>query len=131
VNRTIYFNYIEEKLISLSTRMKVRGKLNILDLNIHSEMFFSNLLKLLFDYNLVNLNTFKQNVEGIDLVDTKKKIIAQVSSTCNKQKVEKSLNKEILTNYQGYRFKFVSIADDASKLKNKNFANPYEVFFSP
>lgn len=109
----------------------MRGKLNILDLNIHSEMFFSNFLNLLFDYDLVNLNTLKHNVEGIDLVDTEKKIIAQVSSTCNKQKVERSLNKKILTKYEGYRFKFVSITEDARKLKNKSFVNPYEVIFSP
>lgn len=109
----------------------MRGKLNMLELNIHSEIFFLGLLNRLFDYNLINLNTLKQNVEAIDLVDTKNKIIVQVSSTCNKQKVEESLNKEILTKYQGYRFKFIFIANDAKKLRNNSFENPYGLLFSP
>ncbi|MGO4532285.1 SMEK domain-containing protein [Paenibacillus sp. 2TAF8] len=131
MNRTYLYNYIEEKLIVLATKLKLRGKLNILDLNIHSEMFFSDLLELVYDYKLVNLNTYKPNAEGIDLIDKEKKIIAQVSSTCSKKKVEDSLNKEILTEYQGYRFKFISIADDATNLRNKTFTNPYGILFSP
>lgn len=40
MNRSNYFNYIEEKLGVLAYRINLRGKLNILDLNIHSETFF-------------------------------------------------------------------------------------------
>ncbi|WP_052769838.1 SMEK domain-containing protein [Paenibacillus sp. IHB B 3415] len=132
MNRTKYYNYIDEKLMLLSARISVRGKQNILDLHIHSEMFFAGLLNLLFDYKFVNLNTIKRNVEGIDLVDTEKEIIAQVSSTCSRQKIENSLNKEILTNYPGYTFKFIVIANDATSLRNKDdFANPYGISFTP
>ncbi|WP_364146569.1 SMEK domain-containing protein [Paenibacillus sp. LPE1-1-1.1] len=95
MNRSEYFNYIEEKLQVLAFRIEKRGRLNILDLNIYSETFFADLLNLLFNFNLVNLNVLKQNVEGIDLVDINGKIIAQVSSTCTKQKIEGSLKKKI------------------------------------
>ena len=44
MNRTEYFNYIEEKLNILSYRIKNRGKINLLDLNIHSETFFADLI---------------------------------------------------------------------------------------
>ena len=37
MKRSEYFNYIEEKLNFLSYRIKSRGKINLLDLNIHSE----------------------------------------------------------------------------------------------
>lgn len=131
MNRTKYFNYIEEKLHVLAYRIAERGKLNLLDLNIHSETFFADLLNMIFDFELVNLNIIKQNVEGIDLQDKKNKVIAQVSSTNTKQKIEKSLNKKIFINYPGYRFKFILIAGDSKKLRESTFANPHNALFSP
>ena len=86
MNRSHYFNYIDERLSTLAWRIEKRGKINLLDLNIHSETFFSDMLNMLLEYQLKNLNIVKQNVEGIDLVDTHNKIIAQVSSTCTKQR---------------------------------------------
>lgn len=130
MNRSNYFNYIEEKLNILSYRIKIRGKINLLDLNIYSESFFAELMNLLLNYNLKNINLTKQNTEGIDLVDNKNKIIAQVSSTCTKQKVEKSLSKEIFKDYPGYRFKFIAISGDANTLKSKTYANPHNAIFS-
>jgi hypothetical protein len=131
MNRSTYFNYIEEKLQILAYRISQRGKINILDLNIYSETFFADLLNILFNLELVNLNVFKQNVEGIDLVDHRNKTIAQVSATCTKQKVENSLSKKIFKEFAGYRFKFISIAKDATKLKSESFANPHGALFSP
>lgn len=131
MNRSHYFNYVEEKLQLLGHRISQRGKINILDLNIYSETFFAELLNLLLNLNLVNLNVFKQNVEGIDLVDTQNRTIAQVSSTCTKQKVESSLCKEIFKEYAGYRFKFISIAKDATKLRGYTYDNPHGVTFLP
>lgn len=95
MNRSEYFNYIEEKMNILSYRIRNRGKINLLDLNIYSETFFAELMNHLLDYSFRNINPIKQNTEGIDLIDEKNKIIAQVSSTCTKQKIESSLNKEI------------------------------------
>jgi hypothetical protein len=86
MNRSYYFDYIEEKLNTLGHRIAVRGKINILDLNMYSEAFFADLLNRLFNLELENMNVIKQNVEGIDLVDKKNKIIAQISSTATKQK---------------------------------------------
>jgi len=131
MNRTNYFNYIEEKLHVLAYRITERGKINLLDLNIYSETFFADLLNMLFDFELENLNIVKQNIEGIDLVDTKNQIIAQVSSTCTKQKIENSLKKKIFVDYPGYRFKFISIARDAENLRELSFDNPHEALFSP
>lgn len=131
MNRSFYFNYIEERLNELSYRIKQRGRINLLELNIFSETFFANLVNRLLNYELENINAIKQNTEGIDLVDHKNKIVVQVSSTCSKQKIEKSLAKEILKKYSSYRFKFVAIAGDADGLMDKVFANPHHAIFSP
>jgi len=131
MNRSNYFNYIEQELNTLSYRIKIRGKINLLDLNIYSETFFAELISQLLKCNLKNINVIKQNTEGIDLIDEENKIIAQVSSTCTKQKVENSLAKKIFKDYPGYNFKFIAIAGDADKLRSNTFKNPYSAIFSP
>lgn len=131
MNRSIYFNYIEDKLNTLSYRISIRGKINLLDLNIYSETFFAELMNHLLGYNLININAVSQNMEGIDLVDNQQKVVVQVSATCSKQKIENSLDKEILKGYSGYRFKFVAISGLADKLRKESFTNPYSMAFSP
>lgn len=131
MNRSHYFNYIEEKLNLLSLRIAKRGKINLLDLNIYSESFFAELMNRLLGYNLININTLKQNTEAIDLIDSKHKIIAQVSSTCSVQKIENALSKKLIVKYSNYRFIFLAIAGDAEKLRNKTFKNSQHVEFNP
>ena len=131
MNRSYIFNYIEEKLSSLSYRIGMRARINLLDLNIYSEAFFAELLNILFDLKLRNMNAIKQNVEGIDLIDEKNKIIVQISSTCKKQKIECSLEKSILKEYQDYSFKFFAIYGNADKLRNNTFNNPHGISFFP
>uniref|UniRef100_UPI0015CF6C05 SMEK domain-containing protein n=1 Tax=Vibrio cholerae TaxID=666 RepID=UPI0015CF6C05 len=91
MNRTSYYNYIDEKIHTLAYRIDTNGKLNMLHLHMHSESFYLHLLNLLYGYELENLNKVLQNVEAIDLIDHKNKIIIQVSSTCTKNKVESAL----------------------------------------
>lgn len=131
MNRSQYFNYIEDKLNTLSYRIKNRGKINLLDLNIYSESFFAELINQLLQYELKNINPVKQNTEGIDLVDNKNKIIAQVSSTCTKQKIESSLNKKIFNDYPDFCFKFIAISGEADNLRSSTFLNPHNANFSP
>jgi hypothetical protein len=88
------------------------------------------LFDLAFGWKFKNLNTSRQNFAGIDLIDTGNKIVAQVSSTTTKQKVESALTKD-LSNYQGYSFKFISISKNAKALRTKTFTNPYNLQFSP
>lgn len=131
MNRSKYFEYIEEKIHILAHRIQTKGKLNILNLHLHSENFYLHFFNLLYDYELINLNTNTQNVEAIDLIDHKNKIIFQVSSTCTKQKIESTLAKEIFKKYKDYTFKFISISIDATDLRTKTFSNPHSVSFDP
>lgn len=131
MNRSGYFNYIEEKLNILSVRVKARGKLNILDFHLHSEDFYMSFLNLLYGFDLKNLNTLNQNVEGIDLIDHTNKLVAQVSATSTKQKIENTLEKDIFNKYKDYKFIFISISEVADDLRKKTYKNKYNVEFLP
>lgn len=133
MKRSIYYNYVEEKLSVLSVRVERRWKLNILDHHIHSENFYLNLLNNYFWWELENLNNNLQNVEAIDLIDKKNKYIIQVSATCTKTKVEDALSKESIKKYknEGYSFKFISISKNAKILRWKKFVNPALIPFNP
>ena len=115
----------------LTFRIENRGKLNILDYHIHSENFYRDFFNLLYGWELRNLNEIQQNVEGIDLVDEKHKLIVQISATNTKDKIESSLKKEILKKYKGYTFKFISIARNADKLKDLPYHIPNGLNFTP
>jgi len=131
MNRTHYCNYIDEKLHTLAHRIATNGKLNMLQLHMHSESFYLHLFNLLYDLKLKNLNEYLQNVEAIDLVDDSKKIVFQVSATSTKQKIESSLSKELLKKYSNYTFKFISIAKDVKALRDKTYKNPFSITFNP
>lgn len=75
MNRTHYYNYVEEKLGVLAYRINLKGKLNILDLHLHSENFYLHFLNKLYGWNFTNANPIKQNVEAIDLIDHTNKCI--------------------------------------------------------
>ncbi|MCW5206113.1 SMEK domain-containing protein [Desulfobulbus sp. F5] len=130
MKRLQLFNFIEDKLSYLAYRIEMRGGLNILDLNLHSENFYLHFLNLLFNWNLENINIVDVNSAGIDLIDAKNKIIIQVSATATKQKIESALSKELST-YNDYNFKFISISKDAKKLRTQTFSNPHNLTFLP
>ena len=131
MNRTKYYDYISNKLNTLSIEIINNGKLNILHLNMHSESFYQHLFNVLYSYNLTNLNESQQNVEAIDLIDDDKKVIIQVSSTSTKQKIESSLEKNLIRKYTDYTFKFISIAKDSKDLRDKTYKNPHNISFNP
>lgn len=130
MNRSHYFNYIEDRLSHLASRIELRGKLNILDLNLHSENFYMHFFNKLFKWELVNLNAVAHNVEAIDLVDSTNSLVVQVSSTSSKQKIESALDKD-LSKYKLYVFKFISICKDSSDLRTKTYKNPHGLSFDP
>jgi len=118
-----YFSYIEERLAWLSVRITSRGSLNMYDINIHCEDFYMRLLNLLYGWNLVNANTIQRNSPAVDLIYTSGNIIVQVSSTNTTTKIQSSLDK-LDAQYNGYNYKFVSIAKPADKLKEHKFSTP-------
>lgn len=129
MNRQLYYNYIDENLAILSNRIRQRAKTNILDLNIHCENFFCSFLNILFNYKLQNINLNDNNSSAIDLVDSKNKIIFQVTSTASKQKIQNTLDKKVLKEYEGYNIKFLFISDPEQNLRKKSYQVPYGIKF--
>lgn len=101
-----------------------------MDLNIHSENIYAELLNLVFGWDLKNLNASHQNSEAIDLQDEGRKILIQVSSTNTKVKIESSLTKD-LSAKKGWQFYFLSIAREATDLRKLNYSNPHGLNFNP
>ena len=130
MNRQNHLNYIISKLSALAMEIELRGKLNLLDLHLHSENFYLHFFNEMFGWKLENLNVVKLNTEAIDLIDHHNKIVIQVSATATKEKVESALTKD-LSAYAGYSFKFISISKDAGGLRGKTFANPHNLTFDP
>lgn len=133
MNRATYYNYIEERFITLCTRVELRGKINILDYHLHSENFYRDLFNKLYMWNLENLNSRIHNVEAIDLIDKRNNIVIQVSATNTKYKIDSALSKPSLSlsEYNGFNFKFISIAKDANDLKSQLYNPPTGITFVP
>lgn len=129
MNSSTYFDYIEDKINHLATRIAARGRLNILNLNLHSENFYARFVNELYGWNLSNANEDNQNTEAIDLIDDENKLIIQVSSTATRDKIERSLSKPLILSKKGYTFKFISIAKDADSLMGKTYNNPHNCTF--
>lgn len=121
-----------EYLLYLNRIVEINTKNNLNDICLHSENLFMHLFNNLFDLNLKNSNVFEKNSVSIDLIDEAKKIIIQVTATCSKGKIEKTLKKDVLQKYvnDGYTIQFVFIGKQVSDIKNKQISNPFNINFN-
>lgn len=126
-----YFDAITERLDFFSVRVQHLGSMNLHDINIHAEYFFMHFLNELYGWNLVNQNDFAANAPGVDLRYDGGPIVVQVTSTVTCEKVQHSLDKLDSTVFNGYTFKFLSIAKDAENLRNKRYTTPTAIAFDP
>ena len=131
MNSERYFSIVEERLNTLSVRVERLGRLNLHDIKINAEYFFMHLLNLLFKRHLNNINSQTPNAPGVDLADYEKKEIWQVSSTATFEKIQQSISKVDMSQYHGYRFKFLSISKDCDKLRKRQYAIPEGLVFEP
>ncbi len=95
MNRQDYQKSIIKSLAWLSIQVSVSNRLNLTDINVHSENFYRDLLNLTFDYKLVNINIIDQNAAAIDLGDEGNKFAIQVTSTSALAKTRKTVTKFI------------------------------------
>lgn len=130
MNRSKYFDFIEKKLSELVTSIELRGRLNITNNHLHSENFYQHFFKLIFNYQLIDLNTQQHNASAIDLIDNSQKIILQVSATATTTKINSTLDK-LSSKYNGYHFRFVAIKTDVQKLKTVKYTHIDNLRFSP
>ncbi|WP_417215675.1 SMEK domain-containing protein [Alcanivorax sp.] len=95
MNRQDYQKSIIKSLTWLSTQVTVHNRLNLTDINVHSENFYRDLLNLAFGYNLININTINPNAAAIDLGDEGNNLAIQVTSTSAITKTRRTVRKFI------------------------------------
>ena len=123
-------NEIFDRLSNLISIVAIKNTVNLTDTNVHAETFYAGLLNRIYGFNLRNVNEEHQNAEGIDLVDTDKKILIQVTSTCTKGKIDHSLA-EIDKSYSKYQFYFLPLVARAKSQKKNTYSPPFDIKFNP
>lgn len=131
MNRNIYVTKIKTLLNILKGEIKDSGKLNLLDVNVHVEDFFRDLLNLIYGWQLQNMNQSDPNAAGGDLCSDDDKIVIQVSSTTTKDKIQSSIDKLSAEQFAEYRFKFLRIDGDAIKLRKESYNTHDDIVFDP
>ncbi len=93
LKRGRYIGEIIDCLASLQQTVEFRTELGLTDLNKVCEDFFSQILSATYGLQLENTNKDKPNYKGIDLVDKKQKIIVQITSRNDSEKIIESIQK--------------------------------------
>lgn len=128
---SFYIEQITMLLHAYAGTVNTLGKINLHDINVHSENFFRDFFNYLRELQLVNVNDSVRNEPGIDLADFTKKIIIQVSSKSTRNKLQYSLDKTDKVKYKGFHFYFLSLAESADNLRDKAYNVPKEISFNP
>ena len=103
MNRELYLKNIADSLALLSSQVSVRNAINLYDINIVAESFYSELLNLIENLNLKNVNTIKKNAPGIDLADEGNRISIQVTSDNTSDKIKHTIAEFFLNkSYEKY-----------------------------
>lgn len=131
MNRDIYVTKIKTLLNILKGEIKDSGKLNLLDINVHVEDFYRDLLNLVYGWQLMNMNQWNQNAAGGDLWFEDGKVVIQVSSTSTKEKIQSSIDKLSAEQFAGYRFKFLRIDGNVIKLRKELYDTHDDIVFDP
>lgn len=122
MNREIYLKNVAESLAFLSRQVEVLNAVNLYDINNISEDFYAKLLNIIFDYNLINANTIKKNIAGIDLIDINKRISIQVTSDNSSKKIKHTIEEFISNNsYENYDRLIILILT-----KKKNYKTTFD-----
>lgn len=95
MKKEIYLKNVAESLALLSKQVELLNAVNLYDINIIAEDFFTGLLNLIFDYKLKNANVVEKNAQAIDLIDEENKISIQVTSDNSSTKIKHTIHEYI------------------------------------
>ena len=110
-------------LRDLNEIIEKRAKINLLDYAVLSESFYKEILNILFSWELKNLNIEQSNFEAIDLIDSNKRVVVQVSCTCENQKIHSTISKKELLkdDYKGFELYFIFVGKQNSNVKKGKY----------
>lgn len=109
---------IENVITSIFTQISLNKLSNFHDLNVLAENVFMYVLNDCFDYHLQNANILNNvpNQVGFDLIDTKNKIIIQVTSSDTIEKYSETIKKvKNVHGLEGFNLKFFILKASANK----------------
>ncbi|BAZ80483.1 SMEK domain-containing protein [Sphaerospermopsis kisseleviana CS-549] len=109
ITRGYFIGEIIDELANIANQVDNRTKLNLLELNIHLENFFKEILNRLLDLHLENLNNERSNAPGLDLGDALKKTAFQITSQKTSAKINDTLNTVLEHNIQEYNDIYILI----------------------
>lgn len=98
-----YYYKIRTCLARMWAEIYIDGGSNLQDSKIFCENIVKDLLNITYDWNLINGNEETFNNGGFDLIDKEKQILIQVSSITTKEKVDNSIEKSDIDDYENYR----------------------------
>lgn len=128
INRKQLIDRFNMGMSVFSYYIKFNGICNLYDINIEAESFIGDICRILYGWDLRNENSVFQNNAGYDLISEKDKIIIQISSTNEPEKVKETLQElqEVLQKkpyLSGYTLYFVILSletDRVSKYKGRD-----------
>ena len=91
--RELNIKVISNEFANWEVKISNLNSINLYDTNIISENTICELLNLIFDYQLVNINSKVKNHAAIDLGDDTNRISYQITSTKTSKKIQTSLTK--------------------------------------
>lgn len=126
MNRSIYLDYIREKMSLLNENIRLNNKQSLYNLNIISENFYRDLLNIVFDDILINSNFFEQNNAVFDLLSEKYNRVYQITSRNDKEKIDETIdafNNPKKNLYEKYDLYFVIIGKKVKGQKIQKIIN--------
>lgn len=116
--RKAAFDNISRILAITRYNIEQHQTINDLALNIHGENYFRDVFNFVYpSYKLENANFESANAPCVDLVDDKKKLAYQITTTRTKAKIEKTFAALQTKKYQGYKIKMFFLIDKAKPSK--------------
>jgi len=112
-DRKVAFDTISRVLAITRLDIEQHQAINDLSLNIHGENYFRDVFNFVYDCDFLNANDVNLNEAYIDLVDTRKKKLVQITTTRKNTKISHSLKALLNKKYKGYEISIFYLLDKA------------------
>ncbi len=122
IKKEIYLKNVAGSLGLLSKQIELLNAVNLYDINIIAEDFFTGLLNLIFDFKLKNANVVEKNAQAIDLIDEENKVSIQITSDNSSTKVKHTI-KEYIDNKSYEKYDKLIVLILTSK---KKYSKPFD-----
>lgn len=121
-----------ERLVRINREFETLTKLNLSTQGVHAVHLYQRLLNALYGWKLEPPNTSGQELASADLFDDDNRIVLQVTTTCNADKINRYLSNKYVRRYgeEGYRLKIVFAGEQRESVKrSRAIRNVYGVTF--